>query len=193
MGPGRGNVLSFAGNHDRDAETFCAYPFRGARWAFLDWDLPGLRCAVHVDGRINDGSVVDRGWTVELAIPWAGMAPLANNRSLPPREGDIWRMFFGRFEKLKSAGAEIQPHPAWVWYATWRLRLAPARALHNHSLLRRSSCLRVGWTGSTKTCGQCTFYFMFILASRSDPYYRDPGCHRWWTTLFWGSSHRGYA
>jgi hypothetical protein len=50
-----------------------------------------------------------------LAIPWAGMVPLANNRSLPPREGDVWRMLFGRFEKLKSAGAEIQPHPAWVW------------------------------------------------------------------------------
>jgi hypothetical protein len=24
-------------------------------------------------------------------------------------------MFFGRFEKLEAAGAEIQPHPAWVW------------------------------------------------------------------------------
>ncbi|HEY7305694.1 MAG TPA: carbohydrate-binding family 9-like protein [Bryobacteraceae bacterium] len=110
------NVLSFAGNDDRDAATFWrgTHP-RGARWAFLDWDLPGLRYAVHVNGCINDDSVADRGWTVELAIPWSGMAPLANNRSLPPREGDVWRMFFGRFEKLKSAGVEIQPHPAWVW------------------------------------------------------------------------------
>jgi hypothetical protein len=112
----RRNVLSFAGNHDRDAETFWrgTHP-RGTRWAFLDWDLPGLRCAVHVDGCINDNSFVDRGWTVELAIPWSGMAPLAHNRPLPPRDGDVWRMFFGRFEKLKSAGKEIQPHPAWVW------------------------------------------------------------------------------
>jgi hypothetical protein len=112
----RRDVLSFAGNYDRDAETFWrgTHP-RGARWAFLDWDFPGLQWAVHVDGAINDDSVVDRGWTVELAMPWAGMAPLANNRSLPPREGDTWRMFFGRFEKLKSSGAEIQPHPAWVW------------------------------------------------------------------------------
>ncbi|MBV9082529.1 MAG: carbohydrate-binding family 9-like protein [Acidobacteriaceae bacterium] len=110
------NVLSFAGNDDRNAETFWrgTHP-RGPRWAFLDWDLPGLKCAVHVDGRINDDSVVDRGWTVEVAIPWAGMKPLANNRPLPPRDGDVWRMFFGRFEKLRVAGVEVQPHPAWAW------------------------------------------------------------------------------
>ncbi len=112
----RRDVLSFAGNNDRDAGTFWrgTHP-RGTRWAFLDWDFPGLRCAVHVDGCINDDSTVDRGWTVELALPWTGMTPLANHRSLPPREGDVWRMFFGRFEKMKSAGVELQPHPAWVW------------------------------------------------------------------------------
>ncbi len=112
----RRNVLSFAGDYDRRADSFWrgTHP-RGPRWAFLDFDLPGLRCAVHVDGRINDDSVVDRGWSVELAIPWAGMRPLANGRALPPRDGDVWRMFFGRFQKLRSAGMEIQPHPAWVW------------------------------------------------------------------------------
>jgi hypothetical protein len=110
------NVLSFAGDYDRKPESFWkgTHP-RGPRWAFLDFDLPGLRCAVHVDGRINDDSVVDRGWTVELAIPWAGLTVLANGRALPPKDGDIWRMFFGRFQKLMAAGNEIVPHPAWVW------------------------------------------------------------------------------
>jgi hypothetical protein len=59
--------------------------------------------------------VVDRGWTVEIAIPWSGMSTLAKGRRLPPQDGDIWRMFFGRFEKLRSGSQEIQPHPAWVW------------------------------------------------------------------------------
>jgi hypothetical protein len=40
---------------------------------------------------------------------------LAGTRSLPPREGDIWRIFFGRFQKLLASGTEIQPHPAWAW------------------------------------------------------------------------------
>jgi hypothetical protein len=109
-------VLSFGGNYDRQPETFWwgTHP-RKARWAFLDWDFPGLRAAAHVDGILNDRTVVDQGWTVELAFPWAGMAWLANGRSLPPRDGDTWRIFFGRFEKLNLSGVEVQPHPAWVW------------------------------------------------------------------------------
>ncbi len=86
---------------------------RGPRWAFLDWDFPGLRSAVAVDGTINDKSTIDRGWTVELAFPWAGMAHLAGTRSLPPRDGDLWRFFLGRFQKLTANGLEITPHPAW--------------------------------------------------------------------------------
>ena len=110
------NVLSFGGDYDRDPATFWrgTHP-RGLRWAFLDWDLPGLRSAVHIDGTLNDDSDVDRGWTVELALPWSGMKPLAHGRSLPPNHGDTWRMFFGRFELLRAAGREISPHPAWAW------------------------------------------------------------------------------
>jgi hypothetical protein len=109
-------ALSFAGNDDRTAEHFWrgTHP-RGVRWAFLDWDFPGLRSAVHVDGRLNDRTVVDRGWQVTLAFPWAGMHWLANGRSLPPQDGDEWRLFFGRFERLPVAGMLPQPQPAWCW------------------------------------------------------------------------------
>jgi hypothetical protein len=109
-------ALSFAGNDDRTAEHFWrgTHP-RGARWAFLDWDFPGLRSAVYVDGPLNDRSTVGRGWRVELAFPWAGMSWLANGRSLPPRDGDEWRLFFGRFERLPVAGTVPQPQPAWCW------------------------------------------------------------------------------
>lgn len=107
-------ALSFAGNYDRDAETFWTgtHP-RGARWAFLDWDFPGLKSAVSVDGVLNDRSVVSKGWRVELALPWKGMKWLANGRALPPHAGDVWRMFFGRFEKIALGGSEVQA--AWSW------------------------------------------------------------------------------
>jgi hypothetical protein len=113
LGP---RVLSFAGNEDRQTPTFWkgTHP-RGARWAFLAWDLPGLATAVHVDGTLNDRTVVSRGWTAHLALPWNGLGVLANGRALPPRDGDTWRMFFGRFEKLMAGGREIEPHPAWCW------------------------------------------------------------------------------
>lgn len=109
-------ALSFGGDYDRTGQHFWrgTHP-RGLRWAFRDWDLPGLRTAVQVQGRINDASHVDQGWTVELALPWSGMRHLANGRSLPPQAGDEWRMFFGRFQKMVLSGVEVQPHPAWVW------------------------------------------------------------------------------
>ncbi|TPX01536.1 polyhydroxyalkanoate depolymerase [Schumannella luteola] len=49
----------------------------GLRTGFWGWDLPGLRTAVHVDGTLNDPSTVDRGWTVEIAVPWSSLEVLA--------------------------------------------------------------------------------------------------------------------
>jgi len=87
---------------------------RGKRWAFLDWDFPGLRWAVRVDGTVNDSDDTDRGWTVELAFPWKGMTDLAQGRSLPPRPGDAWRMAFMRFETVETGGKRLQPDPGWA-------------------------------------------------------------------------------
>ena len=111
-------ALSFGGNYDRSGWNFWrgTHP-RGVRWAFTDWDFPGLQSAVQVGGKINNRSVVDKGWTVEMAFPWSGMKWLANDRSLPPQEGDVWNIFFGRFEKLEVAGTLPQPQPAWCWNA----------------------------------------------------------------------------
>jgi hypothetical protein len=102
-------ALSFAGDFDRRPETFWwgTHP-RGPRWAFLDWDFPELKSAVHVDGFLNDSSQRSTGWTVELALPWSGMKQLAGGRSVPPSPGDVWGMFFGRFQKMTTTGGEAQ-------------------------------------------------------------------------------------
>jgi len=109
-------ALSFAGNYDRSGFNFWwgTHP-RKARWAFVDWDFTGLQSAVQIDGTLNNRAIVDRGWTVELAFPWQGMRWLANGRSLPPKEGDEWSIFFGRFEKLEIANMRPDPQPAWCW------------------------------------------------------------------------------
>ena len=90
---------------------------RGERWGFLDWDLPGLRHAVHVDGTLNDPSDTDRGWTAEIAIPWPGLAPLAAGRPLPPREGDVWRIDCSRFQSVRPDGTPFPPGngAGWTW------------------------------------------------------------------------------
>ena len=61
------------------------------------WDLTGLQTAVHVDGTLNDPSDVDRGWTVEIAMPWSTLREAAH-RPAPPHAGDAWRMNFSRVE-----------------------------------------------------------------------------------------------
>lgn len=95
---------------------------RGPRIGFWNWDFPGLRAAVHVDGTLNDDTDRDRGWTVELAFPWAGMRWLAHadGRALPPRNGDTWRMDFSRFNQYREAPpAEDSSGWAWSPHGVW--------------------------------------------------------------------------
>ena len=40
----------------------------------LGCNIPGLKRRVRVAGTLNDPSDVDEGWTVEVAIPWRGLA-----------------------------------------------------------------------------------------------------------------------
>lgn len=87
---------------------------RGKRWAFMDWDFPGLTTAVKVEGTINDPASVDKGWTVELAFPWQGMRSLFADRPLPPKEGDVLRATFSRFEALRYNGKTVTESAAWA-------------------------------------------------------------------------------
>ena len=89
---------------------------RGGRIGYWNWDFPGLRSAVFLDGTINDDSDRDRGWTVELALPWSGMEALAvgNDLNLPPRDKDVWRMDFSRFNQYKEA-PPANDSGGWAW------------------------------------------------------------------------------
>lgn len=96
---------------------FTTHP-RGPRLGFFRWDFPGMRSAVFADGIVNDPSTRARGWTVELAFPWSGMEWLArgDGRALPPLEGDVWRMDFSRFNKVREA-PPAKDSGGWAWSA----------------------------------------------------------------------------
>ncbi|NKB69786.1 MAG: polyhydroxyalkanoate depolymerase [Candidatus Latescibacteria bacterium] len=89
---------------------------RGMRTGYWGYDFPGLQSAVQLDGTLNDSSDRDRGWTVELALPWSGMDWLvaADGRQLPPGEGDIWRMDFSRFNQYREA-PPAEDSAGWMW------------------------------------------------------------------------------
>lgn len=89
---------------------------RGKRWGAFGWDFPGLQTGVDVDGTLNNDRDRDRGWTVELAFPWKGMVWLAkaDQRSLPPEDGDVWRIDFSRFNQFKEA-PPARDSGGWFW------------------------------------------------------------------------------
>ncbi len=61
------------------------------------WNIPGALVRVHVDGTLNNPRDTDRGWSLEMALPWKGLAWKAN-RACPPLHGDTWRVNFSRVE-----------------------------------------------------------------------------------------------
>jgi hypothetical protein len=95
-------------------------PYRDNGPPLNEWEIPGLKTAVHVDGQINDSSREDKGWSVEIAIPWESLGKLTS-RPVPPRDGDQWRVNFSRVEWAHEVIAGLyrktpnRPEDNWVW------------------------------------------------------------------------------
>jgi len=51
-------------------------PYKDGGGADDGWEIAGLKTAVHIRGTLNDPSDTDRGWSIEIAIPWNGLATL---------------------------------------------------------------------------------------------------------------------
>jgi hypothetical protein len=97
----------------QDASRYKKDP-RGKRWAFMDWDYPGLKTGVKLYGKINDPGTVDKGWTVEIALPWEGLKVLNPGRAWPPQAGDELRFQPFRFEALRYHGKTVSESPGWA-------------------------------------------------------------------------------
>ena len=95
-------------------------PYRDGGPAITGWDIHGLKSAVHIDGRINDPSQPDKGWSLEVAFPWKALGEIAGTHC-PPRDGDQWRINFSRVEWLttvvdgKYQKIPGKPEDNWVW------------------------------------------------------------------------------
>ena len=95
-------------------------PYRDDGKPVNGWEIAGLKSAVHMNGTLNNPADTDRGWTVELAVPWKALGELARCPS-PPRDADQWRVNFSRVEwQLRAAGNGYEkvpntPENNWVW------------------------------------------------------------------------------
>ena len=95
-------------------------PYRDGGPADIGWEIPGLKTAVHIDGTLNDPRDVDKGWSVEIAMPWAVLGKLSKQPA-PPRNGDQWRVNYSRVEwrhEIKDGKYHKVPgchEDNWVW------------------------------------------------------------------------------
>ncbi len=83
-------------------------------------NIKGLKSAVHVDGSLNAPHDTDVSWSVEIALPWSGLAKYTPG-SVPPQHGDQWRVNFSRvqWQHQIEDGAYRKtpdtPEDNWVW------------------------------------------------------------------------------
>jgi WD40 repeat protein len=98
-------------------------PYRDGGKAEDHWEIPGLKTAVHVSGTINNPRDTDKGWTIEIAIPWEIVGALngSGQSGGMPSDGDQWRVNFSRVQwRFDIAKGEYlrrkdRREDNWVW------------------------------------------------------------------------------
>ena len=67
-----------------------------------------------IDGSLNDNSDIDRGWQVEIALPWEGIKRFADG-PLPPTAGDTLAIALARCQLIDQRASSFTtlwtPHP----------------------------------------------------------------------------------
>ncbi len=107
-------------------DLFLPKAYRDGGKADNSWDIPGLKTAIFVQGTLNKPADTDKGWSVEIAIPWAALRAHAN-RPVPPASGDEWRVNFSRVEwKHQVVNGQYRKVPGtrednWVWSPQWAI------------------------------------------------------------------------
>jgi hypothetical protein len=120
-------------------DLFMNKPYGQGGTAEIAWSAQGLRVGVLLMGTLNRPLDEDRGWSVEMAIPWAELVDSDHDRrdasaetspatqGHPPNPGDTWRLNFSRVDwPLDVVGGTYQkatepsrenrhPEANWVW------------------------------------------------------------------------------
>ncbi|MDO3642520.1 carbohydrate-binding family 9-like protein [Mucilaginibacter sp. L3T2-6] len=105
-------------------DLYLPKPYRNLGNPLSTWDARGMRSAVKITGTLNNPADKDKGWTMEMAIPFSALN--IGVRPRLPKAGTVWRMNFsrvewdtkavdGKYEKLKDSNGHNLPEHNWVW------------------------------------------------------------------------------
>lgn len=106
-------------------DLFLTKPYRNQGKVLNGWNMNDIVTATHINGTLNDPKDIDKGWSVEIAIPWHNVVEASNTRAVP--EGDFWRINFsrvnweyemvdGKYARKKDPKTQrYLPEYNWVW------------------------------------------------------------------------------
>lgn len=108
-------------------DLFITKPYREGNAVLNDWNITGLKSAVKINGTINNPTDTDKGWVVEMAIPWSVYKTSYYEKNVPVDE--FWRVNFsrvnwdfqiidGKYERKKDANGKLLHEYNWVWSPT---------------------------------------------------------------------------
>ncbi|MFH1903301.1 MAG: carbohydrate-binding family 9-like protein [Candidatus Omnitrophota bacterium] len=82
------------------------------RWS--DWNCEGLKIAIQIKGTLNDWRDKDEYWTLEVAIPFAGL-PSLNGKA--PKKGNVWLFNLARYDYsvYLPNGVELSSYSPLSW------------------------------------------------------------------------------
>lgn len=64
---------------------------------FKQFDLRGVKLATHIEGTMNARGDKDKGWTLEVAIPWSNFEALSKK----PIPGTVWSANINRWDGME--------------------------------------------------------------------------------------------
>lgn len=100
-------------------DLFLPKPYNKGGTADNAWGMPGYKSAVAIDGTLNDPRDRDKGWSVELALPWTAFIERSGKGR--PNIGEAWKMNFSRVEwQVRVVDGKYEKVPGlkednWVW------------------------------------------------------------------------------
>lgn len=105
-------------------DLFITKPYRDGALTINDWDANGIKSAVHVDGTLNNPDDIDKGWSIEIAIPLKVFkTSYFQNIDL---KDTFWRINFSRvnwdfqlenkqYSRKKNEKGDFLHEYNWVW------------------------------------------------------------------------------
>lgn len=112
-----------------DWDLYLSQPYRNRPAVLNGWEFAGMKSAVWVDGTVNNPNDTDKGWGVEVFIPWETLNQVMNGHKGAPNNGDQFRVNFSRVEwttevkdgkyvKIPIKGEDKIREYNWVWAPT---------------------------------------------------------------------------